>query len=130
MKVLEFLKRIPFGYWLLIILILMLLIAGIGRVDKKLYDMIRKDIERDMRANEEALFRETERLVKERDALLADKAKLLKERAALQDKVAALERKKDEIEARLNAIVVPDDDAELARALKKRGFNPVLLPKR
>ena len=130
MKILEFLKRIPLAYWILIVLVILLLIAGIGRADKKLYDMIRRDIEKDVRANEETLFRETERLVKERNALIAEREKLVKERTALKEKVASLERKKNEIEARLNAIVVPSDDVELAEALKKRGYRVILLPKR
>jgi hypothetical protein len=130
MKILEFMKKVPLKYWGLIVLAILFITAGMSRADKKLYNMIKENIEKDIRANEEMLLKENERLGKERDSLLAEKAQLIRDRAILQEKVTALERRKNEIEARLNAVIVPSGDDELAEAFKKSGFHPVLLPKR
>ena len=130
MKILELMKKVPLKYWILIALAIFLIAAGVSRADKKLYNMIRENIEKDVRANEEMLLKENERLGKERDSLLAQKTRLIRDRAILQEKVAALERRKDEIEARLNAVIVPSGDDELTEAFKKSGFHPVLLPQR
>jgi len=130
MKILELMKKVPLKYWALIALAIFFIAAGVSRADKKLYTMIRENIEKDVRANEEMLLKENARLGKERDFLLAEKTLLIRDRAILQEKVAALERRKNEIEARLNAVTVPFGDDELAEVFKKSGFHPVLLPKR
>lgn len=126
----DFLKSAPLKYWGIFVLLVLILAAGVGRADKKLYQLMRESIERDVRVNEETLLMENERLNKDRDALLAERSQLTKERAALQQRVAALERKKDEIEARLNAVSVPANDDDLAEAFRGAGFHPVLFPKR
>ena len=59
-----------------------------SRADKKIYNVIKENIERDIRANEEVLLKENERVGKGRDSLLAEKAQLIKDRAILQEKVA------------------------------------------
>ena len=53
MKILELMKKVPLKYWILIALAILFITAGMSRADKKLYNMIRENIEKDIRANEE-----------------------------------------------------------------------------
>ena len=130
MNVLELIRKVPFKYWALIALAILLITAGVSRADKKLYNMVRENIVKDIKTNEAMLVKENERLSKERDSLLTEKAQLVKERIILQERVSTLERRKNEIEDRLNSIIVPSGNDELAEAFKKSGFHPVLLPQR
>jgi len=130
MKILELMNKVPLKYWALIALAVLFIATGLSQADKRLYNMIRENIAKDIKTNEEMLLYENGRLGKERDSLLAEKTRLIRDRAILQEKVAVLERRKNEIEARISAVTVPYGDHELAGAFKKSGFHPFLLPQK
>ncbi len=129
-------KRFPWWAWVLMALAILYLfnVASGSIYTRKLWNMVHDQIAAEDRAIQEELEREVSRLDQREKELIQENARIKKQLAAAQEEKRVLLGRLNEIETQLNAVasnLPPSTDLDaLAERFKKRGYSPVVLPRK
>ena len=129
-------KGLPWWGWVFIALAILYLfnVASGSIYSRKLWNMVHDQIAAEDRAIREELEKEVTRLDEREKELIHENARIKKQLAATQEEKRVLLGRLHEIETQLDAIdstLPPSTDLDaLAERFKKRGYSPVVLPRK
>ena len=135
-KLLTIAKGLPWWAWVLVgLAVLYFFNMASGSIyTRKLWNMLHNQIVQEDKAIQEELEKEVTRLDQREKELIQENARIKKQLASAQEEKRMLLGRLHEIETQLNAVAsnLPsstDLDA-LAERFKKRGYAPVVLPRK
>jgi FtsZ-binding cell division protein ZapB len=135
-KLLTFAKGLPWWAWVLVGLAILYLfnVASGSIYTQKLWNMLHDQIVQEDKAVQEELEKEVNRLDQREKELIQENARIKQQLAAAQEEKRVLLGRLHEIENQLNAVasnLPPSTDLDaLAERFKKRGYSPVVLPRK
>ena len=135
-KLLTFAKGLPWWAGVLVgLTVLYLFNMASGFIySRKLWNVVHDQIAQEDRTIQEELEKEVTRLDQREKELIQENARIKQQLAAAQEEKRVLLGRLHEIETQLNAVassLPPSTDLDgLAERLKKRGYSPVVLPRK
>jgi hypothetical protein len=135
-KLLTFAKGLPWWAWVLVGLAVLYLfnIASGSLYSRKLWNMLHDQIVQEDKAIQEELEKEVTRLDEREKELIQENARIKQQLASAQEEKRILLGRLHEIETQLDTVasnLPPSTDLDgLAERFKKRGYSPVVLPRK
>ena len=135
-KLWTFSKGLPWWAWVLVGLAVLYLfnVASGSIYSQKLWSMIHDQMVQEDKAVQEELEKKVTRLDQRERELIQENERIKQQLASAQEEKQVLLGRLHEIETQLNAVasnLPPSTDLDgLAERFKKRGYNPVVLPRK
>ena len=129
-------KKLPWWGWTLIALAILYLfnVASGSIYTRKMWNMIHDQIAAEDRVIQEELEKEVNRLDQREKELIQENTRIKKQLAAAQQEKQVLLGRLHEVETQLSAVpsnLPPSTDLDgLADHFKRRGYSPVVLPRK
>ena len=135
-KLLTVAKGLPWWAWVLAVLAVLYLfnVASGSIYTRKLWTILHDQIAQEDKVIQEELEKEVIRLDQREKELIQENARIKQQLASAQEEKRMLLGRLHEIETQLNAVasnLPPSTDLDgLAERFKKRGYSPVVLPRK
>ena len=135
-KLLTIAKGLPWWAWVLVGLAVLYLfnVASGSIYSRKLWNILHDQIVQEDKTIQQELEKEATRLYQREKELIQENARIKNQLAAAQEEKRMLLGRLHEIETQLNAVasnLPPSTDLDaLAERFKKRGYNPIVLPRK